>query len=305
MKYAIIMTGQLRTWEFLKPVIENLKKNNDIDFFLSIDLCNKEQHEYKNKIDETTINELNKVLEFYKPISYYSNNKYDESNFNKNIGDLSYTYQKKNKINQEELLEKSFNNCNYLKFKSLYEENNINESNYDQYNIDSINIKKISEQYFYVYKGYELLETYIKDNNIEYDSIIRLRFDQIIWNEEYYFTYSNVLPTKENKDILFDKMKNIQIKLDVPELDEICVFGGGVFENYGYVNDQFWCHHKEKISIMKHFYINLPHIIQHSLKTFWPCHGCWIEHFFAKYLIKNNFKIKRSILSGTFIREFT
>lgn len=93
MKYAIIMTEQLRTWEFLKPVIENLRKNNDI-YFLSIYLCNKEQRENKNKTDETTINELNKVLEFYKPISYYSNNKYYESNFNKNIGDLSYTYQK-------------------------------------------------------------------------------------------------------------------------------------------------------------------------------------------------------------------
>jgi hypothetical protein len=33
MKYAIIMTGQLRTWKFLKPIIENLRKNNDIDIF--------------------------------------------------------------------------------------------------------------------------------------------------------------------------------------------------------------------------------------------------------------------------------
>lgn len=303
MKYSILLTGQLRTWEFLKPLIQNLRENHNIDIFLSIDLCNKQQHEYKNNLHETNFDELNKALDFYKPISYFSNYEYDESDFNKNIEDLSYIYQTKFKINKEEILEELFDDSSNLKFKSLYKEHHFKNNDYDKFDID--NIKKLSEQYFYVYKAYELLETHIKHNNIEYDAIIRLRFDQIIWNDKFYFSNTNILPSYENKEILINKMKNIKLKLDVPEFNNICVFGGGVFENYGYVNDQFWCHHKDKISIMKNFYIKLPYIIQNSLKTFWPCHGCWIEHFFAKYLFDNNLKIKRSILNGIYIREFT
>ena len=98
-------------------------------------------------------------------------------------------------------------------------------------------------------------------------------------------------------------MKMIEIKLDIPKNDEICVLGGGVIENYGYVNDQFWCHNIEKINIMKNFYIELPYIIQDSLNNFLPCHGCWIEHLFVNYVLRTDFNIKRSILSGVFIRE--
>ena len=300
MKHAIIMTGQLRTWKFLKPIIENLKKNYDIDFFLSIDLCNKQQCEHKNSEDETNSNELNEALDFYKPISYYSNNYYNESNFNKNINNLLYQYQSKIKINDQELLEKSFSNSNKLKFKALYKHFGILSTN----KFDIRSIKLLSEQYFYVYKGYELLETHIKNNNVKYDSIIKLRFDQLIWNDNFYFNCNNVLPIDNNKEQLVSILKNTQLKLDIPESNEICVFGGGVLENYGYVNDQFWCHHTDIIHIMRDFYLNLPFIIQDSFNTFWPCYGGWIEHFFAKYLFKNNLIIKRSILNGIFIREF-
>ena len=301
MKYAIIMTGQLRTWKFLKPIIENLRKNNDIDIFLSIDLCNKQQHEHKNSVDETNSNELNEALYFYKPISYYSNNYYDESNFNKNINNWLYQYQSKLKINDEELLEQSFSNSNKIKFKALYKHFGILSTT----KFDIRSVKKLSEQYFYVYKGYELLETHIKNNNVKYDSIIRLRFDQLIWNDNFYFDCNNVLPTDKNKEQLVSILKNTQLKLDIPESNEICVLGGGVFENYGYVNDQFWCHNTKLIHIMRDFYLNLSFIIQDSLNTFWPCHGVWIEHFLAKYLFKNNLIIKRSILNGIFIRELS
>ena len=95
----------------------------------------------------------------------------------------------------------------------------------------------------------------------------------------------------------------MELKLDVPQNNEICILGGGVFENYVYVNDQFWCHHSEKIKIIKNFNFTLPDIIQNALRTFWPCHGAWIEHFLATYLFNNNLLIKKSILNGIFIRS--
>jgi len=304
MKHAIIITGQLRTWKFLKPIIENLKKNNDIDFYLSINLSNLDINISQNSINETTFNELNESLDFFKPVSYYYNNEYNYADFNikiKDIKDFSYKYQEKFKINKEELIETSFDSSNFLIFKSLYKEYNKNPHTTKVF--DKFITKKLFEQYFYVYKGYELLETHTKNNNIKYDSIIRLRFDQLIWNDKFYFDCNNVLPTDKNKEKLMSILKNIKLDLDIPKSNEICVFGGGVFENYGYVNDQFWCHHTDKINVLKDFYLNLSSIIQASLKYFWPCHGCWIEHFFAQYLIKNNFLIKKSILNGIFVRE--
>tara|TARA_B100000886_G_scaffold163287_1_gene111324 strand:+ start:456 stop:1367 length:912 start_codon:yes stop_codon:yes gene_type:complete len=302
MKYAIIITGQLRTWKFLKPIIENLKKYNDIDFYLSINLSNMNTNMNTNSNknnNETTFNELNEALKFFKPVSYYYNNKYNE-NYNIQIKDFSYKYQEKVKINNDELLETSFDSGNILKFKSLYKEYS------KELSIRVFNkhlTKKLFEQYFYIYKGYELLETYIKNNKVKYDSIIKLRFDQLIWNDNFYFDCNNVLPTDENKEQLVSILKNTQLKLDIPESNEICILGGGVFENYGYVNDQFWCHNTDLIHIMRDFYLNLSFIIQDSLNTFWPCHGAWIEHFLAKYLFKNNLIIKKSILNGLLIRE--
>jgi hypothetical protein len=254
-------------------------------------------------------------LDFYKPISYY-NNEYNDDFYN-TIKDFSFKYQEKFKINKDELLETSFDSGNILKFKSLYKEYNKEPFIAGVYS--KFETIKWFQQYFYVYTGYELLETHIKNHNIHYDSIIKLRFDQLIWNDNfpqfiwndkfYRDSDNDIIVSTINKELLtktkeqlISALKNTPLKLDIPESNDIYVFGCGVFKNYTYLNDQFWCHNMDKISIIKIFYIELSYIIELSIKNFWPCHGARIEYFFAQYIFRNKFSIKKSKLKGVFCR---
>tara|TARA_Y100000389_G_scaffold202678_1_gene248692 strand:+ start:47 stop:442 length:396 start_codon:yes stop_codon:yes gene_type:complete len=130
-----------------------------------------------------------------------------------------------------------------------------------------------------------------------------LRFDQLIWNE----TFFNEKDTKYNNQNIINlknKLEKINLKIDIPENNNIYVFGGGIYKNYAYVNDQFFIHNNSLVNTLTKFYKELPSIIDDTLNTFYPNYGCWIEHFFTKFLINHNIKIRRSILSGIFIREF-
>lgn len=306
MKHAIIMTGQLRTWKYLQPMINRLRETNDIDFFLSIDMCNKIQNEYKNSTDVTTLDEVNESIEFFKPIAYYYNSEYSDDeflNYFDNIKAESYNYDI-GEVDRDKLLETSFVNSDTLKIKSLYSKCDESQQKSREFEIHSQ--KKNSQQYLYVYKGYELLENHIRNHNIKYKSIIRLRFDQMIWNDkERYFNQSLRTVTEENKEEMKTRLQKILFHFDTPKSNEIFVYGGGTTGNYVYVNDQFWCHHMDQVNIMKNFYLEYPNIIKSTLEeNYWPSQGGVIEHFFAKYLYNNNLCIKKSKVRGIFIREY-
>lgn len=301
MKIAILLTGQLRTWNLCKYIIKNIQESYDTDIFLSVDLCNLEQHEYKNSTEETSKIILQEAIDFYKPTLYYYNDNYDDTDFNNIIQNTNYEFQEKISMSESEIASHTFSTGKYLKFKHLYKKNL--SKNKEIHSVNKINLKKLSQQYFYVFKAYELLEKHITDKKEKYDAVLRLRFDQLIWNQEFYFSSSDIIPNDENIEIIKNKLNHIKLQVDIPKSNEICVLGGGVFYNYGYVNDQFWVHHQNNIEEMKLFYKFLPYIIQNSINNFWPCHGCWIEHFFAVYLFNQNITIKRSLLNGIYIRE--
>jgi hypothetical protein len=139
-------------------------------------------------------------------------------------------------------------------------------------------------------------------NNIIYDTVIRLRFDQFIWNTDEYIdgfksNSNGILYSDENIECA--KNTSNTLKIDKPANDEIYLFGCGIRHNYVYVNDQFWIHNSSMIEHMKNFYDSLPSIIN-SCKNAYPHFGCPIEHFFALY-VKDK-KIMRSNISGAFIR---
>jgi len=52
---------------------------------------------------------------------------------------------------------------------------------------------------------------------------------------------------------------------------------------------------------MKNFYLELPMIINECKNTFYPNYGCWIEHFFCKYLYQNGINIEKSCLDGVLL----
>jgi hypothetical protein len=314
MKYAIVLTGQLRSWEFCKHIISNIKQHYDVDLFLSIDLCNILQCLNECNSEPTSTNEVTKAIDFYKPIAYYYNNYYNPISCNKQITNPNYKFNEFTNTNipyknRNYILGESFDNGEILKFNNLFmitdKGNNISLNKIKSTQIPLQGFKILFEQYFYVYKGYELLEKHIKNTNTKYDSIIRLRFDQLIWNRntQFYFPNGNIIPDSYNTNILINELKKKKINLDTSNDNEICVLGGGIYKNYGYVNDQYWCHNMEQISMMKNFYIELPSIIQDCINTFYPIDGCGIEHFFARYLHKNNCTIKLSKLAGIFVRN--
>ena len=72
MKIAILLTGQLRTYEMLKYLhLNSLILPYNADVFLGIDLNNKYQCEYKNSTNGSTFEEVDKVIEFFKPINSF------------------------------------------------------------------------------------------------------------------------------------------------------------------------------------------------------------------------------------------
>ena len=162
----------------------------------------------------------------------------------------------------------------------------------------------IFEQYYFVKRSYELLEEYINETKTNYDSVIRLRFDQLVWSSDDFYTH---LEYNEKQGIMYSE-KNIELLkiidkrlcVDCPEQNEIYVLGCGVHYNYVYVNDQFWIHGKDMIVHMKNFYDSLPDIINSCIDSF-PSFGANIEHFFALYL--KDKKIMKSCISGVFIRS--
>jgi len=305
-KVAIVLTGQVRSWTACKYFIYKIKKKYDVDIFLSIDKNNSIQNEYENSKLETQDNEIKEILDYYNPKMYYINDTY---NFDE-IGKLKVYKNIYKQINDSnENIKNSIYSMhdNKIIIKSLY----YNSDCYKYLKNESLyHYKKIFEQYFYVYKGYELLENYINDNKVDYDMILRLRFDQFIWNNNDIEKYNLDKMNNDKNKILYNitninKIKNsdIEIELDECESNIIYVFGGGCYKNYAYLNDQFWCHNQELILKLKEFYLKLPYIINNCKDTFYPDFGCWIEHFFCKYIVENNIDIKKSCLDGVFIRK--
>ena len=93
--------------------------------------------------------------------------------------------------------------------------------------------------------------------------------------------------------------------VDTSEVNTIKVLGGGVFQNYTYVNDYFWTHGHDIIYKMELFGHELKYIMCNSIKTGWPLRGAAIEHFISVFLFNKNINIKPTIMdNGAIVREF-
>lgn len=167
-------------------------------------------------------------------------------------------------------------------------------------------------QYFFVMQCYLRLDKYIKQTNTKYDLIIRLRFDQILWNNNNFYINNFITDSKNN--IIYNS-DNIAIAKEISEKikiifnddindNEIIILGFGEISNYNYVNDQFWIHKPNLSYIIFTFYFKLNEIINNCKKTIFPSEGASIEHFFYKHLINNNIKYFTKNINGIFIREF-
>jgi hypothetical protein len=273
MKIALLLTGQLRTVDMVKYLhMNSIIKKYDTDVFLSIDLNNSKQCEYKNNTDNTHLDYTKEIISFFNPINYYICNDYS-------------TEFKILKKKQSEL-------CNID-------------------NID-INFMLLFEQYYIVKQAYKLLIEHINKTNTTYDIIIRLRFDQFIWTDESHDiihlinkTVNNqIIYNSDNVELLNKISQNNTINFNQPNDKEICLLGFGDICHYKYANDQFWYHSPKLINVIFMFYDNIYRLLYDAIKNKNGNCGAMIEHLWHTYLVNNNINIKKGVVSGVFVREF-
>jgi hypothetical protein len=155
-----------------------------------------------------------------------------------------------------------------------------------------------------------MLQTHSEQNNIKYDLIIRLRFDQLLYSNEVPIypkllnNLGNVSYNENNINILKDYSKNKKFIFEEINDNTIYVFGFGDFKHYKYANDQFFYHNHSLLEKMMNFYDNMFNIIEYCFKQNIGNQGALIECVFYLYITQfNNIILKRSNIYGIFVRQ--
>ena len=194
MRIALILTGQLRTVELTKWFHKNIFLNNEnCDVFLSIDPNNQTQLLYKNEIENTNNILINQIIDFYKPKNFYIGNEDDDKKIVEEYANLInkpiifYDIDDINEDSQKIINKYIINNeCQYI--TDNFNKENIKNISYnfgEKHNgsLTESSIKGLFRQFYFVHKGYELLNNYKNKENINYDLIIRMRFDHILLSD--------------------------------------------------------------------------------------------------------------------------
>lgn len=300
MKVAILLTGNLRSWRICCHILKkSIIDHYNCDVFMSVDSKNNIQNFYKNSTNDTELSELNDAISFYKPKKVY----YGTYDFTDEYTKLKEI--KTIKVYETGTIDISLNN-NIYSFSKPYDDtknNKVVNSNF-VYN----HFKPLYAQYFNALKCYELMSTYSKENNITYDLVIRLRFDHLICDpktiesiNKFQMIGGQILYNDYNIE-LAKNIDNIKVHLSNPLNNSIYVVGMSSFNGYCIINDWFWITNADTAHIIWTFYEHLTDIIKECSITCYPYHGACIEHYFFKYLIKNNLTIRLSNIGGQVIR---
>lgn len=275
MKIALLLTGQLRTFHMCKHLVKNvLLDKHDVDVFLSIDMTNQFQTENLNTLSNSSIEDVQEALDFYDPVNVFINTEYDSE---------------------------------FSKFE-------FPPSLLQRFPLHSLRL--LYQQYFIVHQAYLLLQQHLSSQQNPphyYDIILRLRFDQFFWNDSDHRYLLAVERNKENQiryntnniEILKEKSKLSKLQLDKPVGKKVYVLGFGCHSGYyPFVNDQFFIHSQETYPLFQDFYEELIDIIMEALSSPpFPDKGCYFEHFFYRFLQRNQLEYHKSIINGMFIRQ--
>jgi hypothetical protein len=199
-----------------------------------------------------------------------------------------------------------FNPVDYFILKN-YDEEFIKIINNNS-TINNKTFKLVFEQYYIVKNAYKMLIQHIKEKNKEYDIIIRLRFDQILFinkeiNDFFLNLNKNSLYSKVNCELINNLSKNEKLNFDTVLDNEIYLFGFGDFKHYKYANDQFWYHNAKLIEIIFNFYDNMLNLIYNCFKENTGLDGAFIENLWYTYLTRNDIIMKQTSFTGVFLRE--
>jgi len=270
MKIALLLTGNLRSFRLCNFSVNNTIVNRyDTDIFLSIDKNNMLQDANKNIAEATIDSEIQMAIDLYRPCKYYICNTYSE------IFKIDSSKLDINKVSSFMPVEK---------------------------------YQGIFEQYYIVQEAYRLLKEYIYDTGIQYNKIIRMRFDHVIWSRNHTvpssIIYENcILYNDYSINIIKEWTKNISIDIETPQNNELYLAGWGNINGAEYTNDHFWIHSKELIEVMYKYYNELPNIINIMTSDGTRLKGApYFEIAFNRFLQGNNIIQKKTNIIGLFSR---
>lgn len=270
MKIALLLTGNLRSFRLCNFSVNNtIVHRYDTDIFLSIDKNNMLQDANNNITEPTVDSEIQMAIDLYKPCKYY----------------ICNTYSEIFKIHSSKLdINKASSFMPVEKYQGIF------------------------EQYYIVQEAYKLLIEYIYDTGTQYDKIIRMRFDQVIWSQNHTLPnsiiYGNyILYNDYSINIIKEWTKNISIYIETPQNNELYVAGWGNINGAQYTNDHFWIHSKELIEVMSQYYSELPNIINSVISDGTKLKGGpYFEIFFNRFLSNNNIIQRKTNIIGLFSR---
>jgi len=293
MRVALILSGQIRTFDVAKCVIQRIKDKYPCDVFMGIDPNNLHQNEYENSRDPTADEVVQGVKNFVGPVQSYV---FDEEEFDKSYSRaksrlLTHMRIPKRTEPRKELV--AMNGVHW-EISKLFDDS---KEVYDRGYVDPDHFLVIFRQYFLVNECYKMLLDHIKSNSANYDVIVRLRFDQIIWSGESKQWVAGQSIEKYHADYAASDISFVE-----QETNTISVFGCGQIETYAYANDQFWTHGMDLVQNMSTFYDNLPDTISRSHREHGIYAGGNIEHYFLRHLLDHGISLKKTNLSGQFVR---
>lgn len=267
MKIAILLTGQLRTFEMCKYLhMKYLISKYDSDVYLGINICNTHQIVYKNSKDKTNTDKVKRAIDFFNPVDTFILDNFEDE-FNKI----------KNK-----------NTTNLHLLQGMFEQYYVVKNTYKMV-LDNIN------------KG----KTYDLIFRLRFDQFIYSE-DVPIAPQLYDTSYNTILYTPKNIDIIKEYTIDNYFKFDEIADNTIYLYGFGNYKNCKFANEQFWYHTPSIINQMFEYYDNFLPLLVYCNQRLIGNEGAPIyEWMFYIYLTEfNKINIKKSNITGIFLREF-
>ena len=268
MKIALLLTGQLRTFDMVKYLhFHTIMAHYDTDVFLSIDLDNSLQCLNKNKKSKSTIIDAKNAIDFFKPKGHFI-----LENFNDEFNKI-----KQNNTHVQQNVKLLFEQYYIVKnaYRLMLEHMKKTNTTYD------VVLRLRFDQFIWSNETLSILRNINKKTN------------KIIYDKQ---NIEKLKLLSHGKKLVFNPMLN----------NSIYLFGFGRFKqyNYSYATDQFWFHKSDLITTIYNFYDSLPLLLHHAIKENKGENGALIEHLWHRYLTKNKINMNKSNIKGIFVREF-
>ena len=308
MTTAVLLCGQLRTWRLCGPLLRKyLLDAHACDVFMSVDLNNSKQSEWKNPTDSTPWEEMVAAIEFYRPKKVWWNDSYDFGAIRSRLGNQTlFPAYRRGRIDVALV-------GNEFQFSQL-QDTSTGQFFFER-NTTPI-YEPVFRQYYFVREAIALMTRHVADTGTVYARVLRTRFDQLFYTAPL---LKGVYPRFERNALgkILLSARNLHmaqhdlptdsglvLPLDSPGPREIYVFGAG--DNHGtfYVNDQYWqASYALTSAVLVNFYDELVEIVRQCERDGWPVMEAWTESWHARFLCNHCIAIKKSVIGdGDFVR---